>query len=134
MDDPPTASTFTAKARAAIVDLDAPVALREEDAATDESGAECLRSYLVLGRLFKLHPKFDLAIEGILAGDVDGCVILIHETRDEEWTRAVWSRLRDSLVPQGAEKYHVTGGRHSPLRLPCSGHIRLYRSETIYVS
>ncbi|CAM9697392.1 unnamed protein product, partial [Laminaria digitata] len=25
----------------------------------------------------------------------------IHETRDEEWTRAVWSRLSELLLPQG---------------------------------
>lgn len=61
----------------------------------------CLRTYLVLGRLFKLHPDFDVAIAGILAGDPFGCVVLIHETRDEEWTRVVWSRLRETLLPQG---------------------------------
>lgn len=61
----------------------------------------CSRIYLVLGRLFKLHPDFDAAIEGILAGDTNGCVVLIHETRDEEWTRVVWTRLRDVLVPKG---------------------------------
>lgn len=65
------------------------------------TGPSCLRNYLVLGRLFKLHPDFDAAIEGILVRDAGGCVVLIHETRDEEWTRVVWSRLRESLFPRG---------------------------------
>lgn len=76
------------------------VAVREElDSVV--SGVPCLRTYLVLGRLFKLHPDFDAVITGVLAGDADGCVVLIHETRDEEWTRAVWSRLGELLVPLG---------------------------------
>lgn len=29
----------------------------------------CTRNHLVLARLFKMHPDFDAAIEGILAGD-----------------------------------------------------------------
>lgn len=62
---------------------------------------KCLRIYLVLGRLFKLHPDFDVAIAGILAGDPSGCVVLIHETQHEEWTRTVWNRLREVLLPQG---------------------------------
>lgn len=66
-----------------------------------EAGPSCRHKYLVMGRLFKLHPDFDVAIEGILEGDKDGCVILIHETKDEEWTRVVWSRLRDVLAPRG---------------------------------
>lgn len=66
-----------------------------------EASASCRQNYLVMGRLFKLHPNFDSAIEGILAGDASGCVILIHETRDEEWTRDVWKRLRKVLVPRG---------------------------------
>ncbi|CAM9670942.1 unnamed protein product [Ectocarpus sp. 6 AP-2014] len=66
-----------------------------------EAGPSCRHKYLVMGRLFKLHPDFDAAIEGILEGDKDGCVILIHETKDEEWTRVVWSRLRDVLAPRG---------------------------------
>ncbi|CAN0554262.1 unnamed protein product, partial [Ectocarpus sp. 12 AP-2014] len=66
-----------------------------------EAGPSCRQKYLVMGRLFKLHPDFDVAIEGILEGDEDGCVILIHETKDEEWTRVVWSRLRDVLAPRG---------------------------------
>lgn len=61
----------------------------------------CSRNYLVLARLFKMHPGFDAAIEGILAGDDGGCVVLIHETRDEEWTRVVWTRLREALLPRG---------------------------------
>lgn len=61
----------------------------------------CVRHYLVLARLFKIHPDFEAAIAGVLAGDADGCVVLIHETRDEEWTRVVWARLRGVLVPQG---------------------------------
>ncbi|CAM9713019.1 unnamed protein product, partial [Hapterophycus canaliculatus] len=71
--------------------------------ANDELGgwSPCRRNYLVMGRLFKLHPDFDDAIEGILAGDADGCVVLIHETKDEEWTRAVWTRLKKALVPRG---------------------------------
>lgn len=50
----------------------------------------CSRNYLVLARLFKLHPGFDAAIEGILSGDAGECVVLTHETRDEVWTRVVW--------------------------------------------
>jgi len=65
------------------------------------TGSPCLRNYLVLARLFKLHPDFDAAVEGILVADADGCVVLIHETTDEEWTRAVWSRLRGALVQRG---------------------------------
>lgn len=61
----------------------------------------CSRNYLVLARLFKMHPDFDAAIAGVLAGDADGCVVLIHETRDEEWTRVVLARLRELLVPRG---------------------------------
>ncbi|CAM9390627.1 unnamed protein product, partial [Scytosiphon promiscuus] len=69
----------------------------------DEPGVRrpCSRNYLVMGRLFKLHPGFDGAVEGILAGDPAGCVVLIHETKDEQLTRAVWSRLKDVLVPGG---------------------------------
>ena len=63
--------------------------------------ASCSKNYLVLARLFKLHPDFDAAVEGILAGDAGGCVVLIHETRDEEWTQVVWNRLRERLVPRG---------------------------------
>lgn len=66
-----------------------------------EAGPLCRHKYLVMGRLFKLHADFDAAIEGVLEGDKDGCVILIHETKDEEWTRVVWSRLRDVLAPRG---------------------------------
>lgn len=76
----------------------------------DEHGLEgstaCQHTYLVLGRLFKLHPDFDAGIEKILSGDPKGCVILIHETTDEEWTRAVWDRLTHLLVPQGKQHYH----------------------------
>lgn len=68
---------------------------------SSEWSARCRRTYLVLGRLFKLHPHFDAAIEGILAGDPRGCVLLIHETADEEWTRGVWRRLMAQLGPQG---------------------------------
>lgn len=77
------------------------------DEELDPGGSDapkCLRTYLVLGRLFKLHPDFDVAIAGILSGDPSGCVVLIHETRDEEWTRTVWSRLRGMLLPQGLRK------------------------------
>ncbi len=51
--------------------------------------------YLVLARMFKLHPDTHATVEGIRGG----CVVLIHETIDEELTRAVWSRLRGALVP-----------------------------------
>lgn len=71
-----------------------------------EESTACQHTYLVLGRLFKLHPDFDAGIEKILAGDPEGCVILIHETTDEEWTRAVWDRLTQLLVPQGKRYYH----------------------------
>ena len=65
---------------------------------------KCLRTYLVFGRLFKLHPDFDVAIAGILSGDPSGCVVLIHETQNEDLTRAVWNRLRGMLLPQGLRK------------------------------
>ena len=65
----------------------------------------CRQNYLVLGRLFKLHPDFDAAINMILAGDPGGCVVLIHETTDEELTRVVWDRLRGLLAPQGKCTY-----------------------------
>lgn len=84
----------------------------------DEHGLEgsmaCQHTYLVLGRLFKLHPDFDAGIEKILSGDPEGCVILIHETTDEEWTRAVWDRLTQLLVPQGKQHFH----KYSVLRKP----------------
>ncbi|CAM9214198.1 unnamed protein product, partial [Discosporangium mesarthrocarpum] len=57
--------------------------------------------YLVLGRLFKLHPEFDEAVAGILEEDPDGCVVLIHEKQEEEWTRAIWRRLMTKLTPLG---------------------------------
>lgn len=80
---------------------------REYDNATatvtpaNPSALLCRRSYLVFGRLFKLHYAFDTAIEGILAKDSEGCVVLIHEKRDEAWTRSVWKRLTGKLKPRG---------------------------------
>lgn len=98
-----TAAAASAKVNeAAANDKDrAALAVKHEELHSSGSEALCLRTYLVLGRLFKLHPDFDVAIAGILAGDPSGCVVLIHETRDEEWTRTVWSRLRETLLPQG---------------------------------
>lgn len=76
----------------------------KHDTDLDSQGSTgCLRTYVVLGRLFKLHPEFDAAIKGILARDREGCVLLMHETTDEEWTRCVWSRLRGILLPLGTE-------------------------------
>lgn len=99
-------TTTTAAATAATVPITA-AAHGAPPLMNDDPGAQlpCRRNYLVMGRLFKLHPDFDGAIEGILAGDTGGCVVLIHETKDEEWTRAVWSRLKEVLVPQGEDTY-----------------------------
>lgn len=88
---------------------------REHDSATatvtpttpgcaDPSALLCRQTYLVFGRLFKLHYAFDTAVEGILAKDSEGCVVLIHETRDEAWTRAVWERLTRKLSPTGERR------------------------------
>ncbi|CBJ29260.1 putative methyltransferase [Ectocarpus siliculosus] len=93
---PTTPATAATTGVAARTHNEHDVTIGEQDA-----GPSCRHKYLVMGRLFKLHPDFDAAIEGILEGDKDGCVILIHETKDEEWTRVVWSRLRDVLAPRG---------------------------------
>lgn len=68
---------------------------------SSKSMRSCHRTYVVFGRLFKLHHDFDLTIEGIIAGDLNGCVILIHEKQDEAWTRAVWARLIRKLRSKG---------------------------------
>lgn len=92
----------TAATTAATVDAATPAHSKAESITGEPwTGPRCLRNYLVLGRLFKLHPDFDAAIEGILVRDAGGCVVLIHETTDEEWTRVVWSRLRKLLFPRG---------------------------------
>lgn len=61
----------------------------------------CIHEYLILGRLFKLHPDFDTAVREILERDPAGCIVLIHETLNEDWTRAVWKRLTDKLRSVG---------------------------------
>lgn len=101
----PTA-TATANTADGAADTDAVVAVLahskpESTSGEAWTGPSCLQNYLVLGRLFKLHPDFDAAIEGILVRDTGGCVVLIHETTDEEWTRVVWTRLREVLAPRG---------------------------------
>ncbi|CAM9920099.1 unnamed protein product, partial [Choristocarpus tenellus] len=59
--------------------------------------------YLVLGRLFKLHPDFDNAVMSILEEDINGRVVVIHEKQEGEWTRAIWERLQKKLTPKGLQ-------------------------------
>lgn len=101
----------------------------EEPRSGGSDAPNCLRTYLVLGRLFKLHPDFDVAIAGILAGDPSGCVVLIHETRDEEWTRTVWDRLRQVLLPQGRYEGFGRSNRGKCLKAPTMLISRLYTRE-----
>jgi hypothetical protein len=61
--------------------------------AEGQQGDGAAHVYLVLGRLFKLHPAFDDALLGILARDDRAVVALIQE-RQEPWTQAVWARLQ----------------------------------------
>jgi hypothetical protein len=56
-----------------------------------DSGGET-HVYLVLGRLFKLHPDFDGALLEVLHRDQQSVIALIQE-RQELWTQAVWRRL-----------------------------------------
>ena len=48
--------------------------------------------FIVLGRLFKLHPNFDDALLTLLHTDPRAIVALIQE-RHEAWTSAVWARI-----------------------------------------
>lgn len=48
--------------------------------------------YLVLGRLFKLHPDFDAALLDILSRDPTGVVVLVAEAQ-RPVTRRLWRRL-----------------------------------------
>lgn len=92
---------------------------------TASTAPSCLRTYLVFGRLFKLHSDFDPAIEGILVGDSAGCVVLIHETRDEEWTRAVWRTLIGKLASKGVQTLStgISGLLLPRVAQPCVGSV-----------
>ncbi|CAM9829476.1 unnamed protein product, partial [Heterosigma akashiwo] len=50
--------------------------------------------YLVLGRLFKLHPDFDLAIIEILKGHANAHVVLIAEKHNNQITSLLWQRIK----------------------------------------
>ncbi|CAM9796515.1 unnamed protein product, partial [Heterosigma akashiwo] len=50
--------------------------------------------YLVLGRLFKLHPDFDLAIIEILKGHANAHVVLIAEKHNNQITSLLWHRIK----------------------------------------
>lgn len=105
--EPPFSSDVTDTAGTTLLDDVAAEASDDPESIAGRpwTGPSCVRNYLVMGRLFKVHPDFDTAVEGILAGDAGGCVVLIHETTDEEWTRVVWSRLRGVLVPRGGHDF-----------------------------
>lgn len=66
-------------------------------------GQSCARStriFLVLGRLFKLHPDFDVIILRLLAAAPHAVVALITE-RQEIWTSDVWARLSAAAQTTG---------------------------------
>ena len=50
--------------------------------------------YMVLGRLFKIHPTFESLVFDVLERDECGVVALISE-RVGGWNEALWERMRD---------------------------------------
>jgi hypothetical protein len=79
---------------------------------SSREGGHETRLFLVLGRLFKLHPAFDDMILGVLAAHPRAVVALIQE-RQEPWTTETWKRL-SRAAGEGSAKAsayaNATGG------------------------
>uniref|UniRef100_A0A7S2CRM6 O-GlcNAc transferase C-terminal domain-containing protein n=1 Tax=Octactis speculum TaxID=3111310 RepID=A0A7S2CRM6_9STRA len=80
---------------------------------------EEVHTFLVLGRLFKLHPDFDEIILGILYADRLSCVVLIQE-RHELWTARVWERLQSAAQRREKESTAEWSHRQHHGRRPSS--------------
>lgn len=58
--------------------------------------------YLVLGRLFKLHPAFDQILLSILEEDSQGIILLVAESHNRPVTAKTWDRLKHSAGEKNA--------------------------------
>ena len=56
--------------------------------------------FLVLGRLFKLHPRFDAIVGDLLAADRSAVVLLVAE-REPAWNAAAVARITAALAARG---------------------------------
>ena len=71
--------------------------LNRADNAADEEGAGGGGGiYFIFGRLFKMHPSFDVALASILENDARGAVVLVHKYPFQTIT-TITERLRRSM-------------------------------------